>query len=126
MPKRPELRPIMVRLPEQLRQRLSELAKNDGRSMNAEIIHRLEQAIEGPPTTERLGTIENTLRRFAGLLDAQRKVMEEQSKWATVPRDLSGQIRGVREDLQQMRKELEQIRQWVDDQVAAARHGEPE
>ena len=38
-----ELRPVMTRLPEGLRRRLEREAKQNGRSMNAEIIHRLEQ-----------------------------------------------------------------------------------
>jgi len=39
-----ELRPIMTRLPESLRSRLEKSAALEGRSMNAEIIHRLEQS----------------------------------------------------------------------------------
>jgi len=42
--KRTELRPVMVRLPETLRRRVERDAKRNGRSMNTEIIHRLEQS----------------------------------------------------------------------------------
>lgn len=37
-----ELRPVMTRLPEELRRRLERVAWASQRSMNAEIIHRLE------------------------------------------------------------------------------------
>lgn len=40
-----ELRPVMTRLPESLRRRLEIAAKRNGRSMNAEIIHRLDRSI---------------------------------------------------------------------------------
>lgn len=39
-----ELRPIMTRLPEALRHQLEKTAAENGRSMNAEIIHRLERS----------------------------------------------------------------------------------
>jgi Arc-like DNA binding domain len=39
-----ELRPVMTRIPEGLRRRLARSADRSGRSMNAEIIHRLEQS----------------------------------------------------------------------------------
>jgi hypothetical protein len=40
-----ELRPVMTRLPESLRRRLEATAKRNGRSMNAEIIHRLHSSL---------------------------------------------------------------------------------
>jgi hypothetical protein len=43
--KNPELRPVMVRLPEKLRRNLEQLAHFYSRSMNAEIIYRLERSI---------------------------------------------------------------------------------
>jgi len=39
-----ELRPVMVRIPERLRRRLEREAAHNGRSMNTEIIHRLERS----------------------------------------------------------------------------------
>jgi hypothetical protein len=39
-----ELRPVMTRIPEGLRRRLERSAGKSGRSMNAEIIHRLEES----------------------------------------------------------------------------------
>lgn len=45
---------FVVRLPEGMRDRIAELAKQNGRSMNAEIVQRLEWALklDGPPTFE--------------------------------------------------------------------------
>jgi hypothetical protein len=40
-----ELRPVMTRIPEGLRRRLEREAKRNARSMNAEIIHRLEHSL---------------------------------------------------------------------------------
>jgi Arc-like DNA binding domain len=41
-----ELRPVMTRIPEGLRRRLEREAEQNRRSMNAEIIHRLEQSFQ--------------------------------------------------------------------------------
>jgi hypothetical protein len=40
-----KLRPVMTRIPETLRRRLERLAARNGRSMNSEIIHRLQRTI---------------------------------------------------------------------------------
>lgn len=45
-PKDQELRPLMTRIPEKLRARLERAAAKAGRSMNAELIQRLEQSFE--------------------------------------------------------------------------------
>ena len=45
-PKDEQLRPLMTRLPERLRRRLERAASANQRSMNAEIIYRLEQSFE--------------------------------------------------------------------------------
>ena len=42
--KQAELRPLMLRLPEDLRQKLETASHGAGRSMNAEIIERLERS----------------------------------------------------------------------------------
>jgi Arc-like DNA binding dprotein len=39
-----ELRPVMTRIPEALRRRLERAAERNNRSMNTEIIHRLEES----------------------------------------------------------------------------------
>jgi Arc-like DNA binding domain len=43
-----ELRPVMTRIPERLRRRLEREAKWHRRSMNAEIVHRLQESFDGP------------------------------------------------------------------------------
>jgi hypothetical protein len=49
--KGPELRPVMTRIPERLRQRLEREAKFRGRSMNMEIIYRLQESFDIPDQT---------------------------------------------------------------------------
>jgi hypothetical protein len=49
-----ELRPLMTRIPERLRRRLEKAAARIDRSMNAEIIHRLEQSFERDDAAKRL------------------------------------------------------------------------
>jgi hypothetical protein len=46
--KGPELRPVMTRIPERLRQRLEREAKFRGRSMNMEIVSRLQESFDIP------------------------------------------------------------------------------
>jgi hypothetical protein len=59
-----ELTPVMVRLPEKLRRWLERAAAENGRSMNTEIIHRLEKSIASESELVRL------LDRVAGRLQA--------------------------------------------------------
>lgn len=99
----PELRPVMVRLPESLRQRLAQLAQKAERSMNAEIIHRLEEATEGPSVAERLAAIERDLQTFWRTLQAQQRVMQEQGEAPP------------RKELQQLREELQKINSVMND-----------
>lgn len=47
-----ELRPVMTRIPEGLRRRLEHEAKRRGRSMNAEIINRLQASFDIPDIAE--------------------------------------------------------------------------
>jgi|SRR5215831_4475686 len=47
-PKDEELRPVMTRIPERLRRRLEREAKWHRRSMNAEIVHRLQESFDIP------------------------------------------------------------------------------
>jgi hypothetical protein len=46
--KGPELRPVMTRIPEELRRRLEREAKFRGRSMNMEIVTRLQESFDIP------------------------------------------------------------------------------
>jgi predicted transcriptional regulator len=63
-----QLTAIMVRLPEPLRRKLARLASAGGRSMNSEIIRRLEDSVSKeeplPPEVERvLARVEEEMRR---------------------------------------------------------------
>jgi Arc-like DNA binding domain len=49
-----QLTGVMVRLPERLRRWMERAAAENGRSMNSEIIHRLERSIATEPELERI------------------------------------------------------------------------
>jgi hypothetical protein len=91
-----ELHPTMVRLPERLRQHLEQNASLNGRSMNSEIIYRLERSLTAddeeiraallraadevggsPSLSDRLDKIEKTLESYASVLKAQQKVAQD-------------------------------------------------
>ena len=91
-----KLHPTMVRLPERLRQHLEQNASLNGRSMNSEIIHRLERSLTAddeeiraallraadevggsPSLSDRLDRIEKTLESYASVLKAQQKVAQD-------------------------------------------------
>src|SRR5262245_23923615 len=72
-----QLRPVMTRIPEGLRRKLEREAEQNGRSMNAEIIHRLESSFQRE--TEQL---------FAKALDAVRgdvQKIKQQVEGLTAP-----------------------------------------
>jgi Arc-like DNA binding domain len=52
-----ELRPVMTRIPERLRRQLEREAEKNRRSMNAEIIHRLEQSFQAKYWAKVVGPI---------------------------------------------------------------------
>src|SRR5262245_46464306 len=54
--KGPELRPVMTRIPEKLRQRLEREAKFRGRSMNMEIVTRLQESFDIPDQTSAIAS----------------------------------------------------------------------
>ena len=72
-----ELTGVMVRLPEKLRRRLERTASTRGRSMNTEIIHRLEQSFAReaallrtvPPLVDALTESVRALERIAAGVD---------------------------------------------------------
>jgi plasmid stability protein len=51
-----ELRPLMIRIPEALRRKLEKEAARNDRSMNAEIIYKLEQSFTLPEQAEATAT----------------------------------------------------------------------
>ena len=64
-----DLRPVMTRLPETLCRRLEREAAREGRSMNAEIIHRLQQSFQASDQDsgleERVRKLEQEIFNFA-------------------------------------------------------------
>jgi len=86
------LRPVMVRLPEKLRRELATMASENRRSMNTEIITRLDRSLESEAhmardarrrteITNRLEDMEGRLLRdFARLATQVRKALKERGK----------------------------------------------
>jgi hypothetical protein len=66
-----ELRPVMTRIPEGLRRRLEREAERNRRSMNSEIIHRLEQSFLLPEQAEAIAQMVHTAAEasFHGLVE---------------------------------------------------------
>jgi plasmid stability protein len=64
-----DLRAVMTRLPEALCRRLEREAAREGRSMNAEIIHRLQQSFRASDQAsgldERVRRLEEEIFRYA-------------------------------------------------------------
>ena len=60
---------IKLRLPDGMRDELKEAAKANGRSMNAEIIARLEAYTDSPSNSDRLDEIRETLIKHDEKLD---------------------------------------------------------
>jgi plasmid stability protein len=64
-----DLRPVMTRLPETLCRRLEREAAREGRSMNAEIIHRLQRSFQasdqGSDLEDRVRKLEREIYDFA-------------------------------------------------------------
>src|SRR3954465_10584086 len=54
---------FLLRMPEQLRQKLSASAQREGRSLNSEVVHRLEDSVSEPAATRRA----RVANPFAGL-----------------------------------------------------------
>jgi hypothetical protein len=57
----------MTRIPEGLRRRLERAATREGRSMNAEIVHRLEQSFQMPELAAALAEAVRTAAYAAGV-----------------------------------------------------------
>ncbi|WP_265343414.1 Arc family DNA-binding protein [Aeromonas veronii] len=64
---------FMLRLPDGMRDTISELAKASGRSMNAEIVHRLQQSIDasltGSTNSGPVGVILDAVHLNPGIVD---------------------------------------------------------
>lgn len=55
---------FMLRLPDGMRDRIAEAARHSGRSMNAEIIVRLDGSFEGPFSDMRAGALVEAIREL--------------------------------------------------------------
>jgi hypothetical protein len=66
---------FMLRLPDGMRERIAELAKQNGRSMNAEIVARLDAALSGSSSENRLTSTVVTMGRA---LDTLNRLTETQ------------------------------------------------
>jgi hypothetical protein len=85
VPKDEELRPVMTRLPEKLRRRLEKAASANQRSMNAEIIYRLEESFVGGPLVGAQGWAlmeERNQERHRDILRALHQLYVEANKRA--------------------------------------------
>jgi hypothetical protein len=81
-----ELTPIMVRLPEPLRRELARLADAGGRSLNSEIIRRLQESVatDSPLSPDANRVINRFEARVAEKLFGRiQKNMDEQNKLIT-------------------------------------------
>jgi len=94
-----ELRPVMTRIPEGLRRRLEREAKFQGRSMNAEIVRRLQISFEIPAIVDdvssniddaadmvlvtlqkRLDTIQSEIRAILARLEGRVETKPDEAK----------------------------------------------
>lgn len=64
---------FVVRLPDGMRDRIADAAKKAGRSMNAEIVHRLQQSLDVDLASETIYTPTVALVDGAGIDDAVRR-----------------------------------------------------
>jgi hypothetical protein len=85
-----ELRPVMTRIPERLRRRLEREAELNRRSMNAEIISRLESSFRRQETYELImEAIDRTLKAL-GISNDPRTWSPEMRAWAAQQPGLLG------------------------------------
>lgn len=75
MEKARQITPFGLRLPEALRERLRKAAEIEGRSLNSEIVRRLESSFSEGSTVRRLTDIEAALRK-SGLMNTKPKRKE--------------------------------------------------
>jgi hypothetical protein len=91
-----DISPFGVRMPQDLKARIEESAAKSGRSINAEIVARLQSSFETSPDAsllsalqEQISTYKFLLRRAAGAIQMallrgkERKIPEEDVRWLT-------------------------------------------
>jgi hypothetical protein len=81
--KGPDLRPVMTRIPERLRQRLEREAKFRRRSMNMEIVSRLQESFDIPDQASAIAS------------DVASEIQSELSEVSLGLADIQSQIRAI-------------------------------
>ena len=87
-----QLRPLMTRIPEGLRRRLEREAEQNGRSMNAELIHRLESLFQGEDTDQLFA------RALSALVSDVQDIKQQVEKLTA---SIVSDVRDIKEMLQQ-------------------------
>ena len=94
---------FMLRLPDGMRDTISELAKASGRSMNAEIVHRLQQSIDASFTGELNGG-PGSPRMIASVEITDPGIDKDDPRYNVTA--IAKQIKEVREMLETIAKEM--------------------
>ena len=71
---------FMLRLPDGMRERIAKVAKQNGRSMNAEIVARLDESLPElwqEETRREMPPVILTAEQFGALTDAAKKALQE-------------------------------------------------
>lgn len=71
--------PLGVRIPDDLKSKIQEQAKENGRSMNAEILNILEASFS-PETGEETASLNNDLKHYARMLELKEQIIETQKE----------------------------------------------
>lgn len=80
----------VLRLPDGMRDRLKVAAADNGRSMNAEIVARLEASLASPSVADQLAAVEATVRTLAAKIEGMPPVTPPRARRAQVGgRDLA-------------------------------------
>lgn len=72
----------VLRLPDGMRDRLKVAAADNGRSMNAEIVARLEASLASPSVADQLAAVEATVRTLAAKIEGMPPVTPPRARRA--------------------------------------------
>jgi hypothetical protein len=108
-----ELRPVMTRIPEGLRRKLEREAEQNGRSMNAEIIHRLESLFRREETDQLFARALNTVLGDVQDIKQQLERLTAPppttlSDLAHLPAPIVSDVRYIKETLEKLKTLLQQ------------------
>lgn len=71
--------PLGVRIPDELKDKIQGQAKENGRSMNAEILHILDASFTQTSGTE-VASLNEQLRHYAAMLELKEQIIETQKE----------------------------------------------